>query len=146
MASQLNTELIKGICQRIDDFEQLPLEYQKACRVYCIDNFDDDDFLKHMANYHFLIAEVPVELIKQRIMESFAMNNDCEEFKSFADWAKWYQSYGDIPDHGDSRWACILSSFEDECFEDGWHRFQSYLIKGYETIPVIAWQRNDTVQ
>lgn len=143
MASQLNTELIKGICQRIDDFEQLPIEYQKACRVYCIEGFEDDnDFLNHMKNYHFLIAEVPVDLIKQRIMES----DDGQEFKNIEDWKKWYQSYGHIPDHGDSRWPCILSACDNECFEDGWHRFQSYLIKGYETIPVIAWQRNDTVQ
>ncbi len=37
----------------------------------------------------------------------------------------------------ENRWPVIMSSFEDETFQDGWHRFHIYVANGHEDIPVV---------
>lgn len=35
------------------------------------------------------------------------------------------------------RWPVIMSNFEDETFQDGWHRFHIYVSNGHTDIPVV---------
>lgn len=37
----------------------------------------------------------------------------------------------------ENRWPVIMSSREDETFEDGWHRFHIYVSNGHPDIPII---------
>ncbi len=40
--------------------------------------------------------------------------------------------------HGDSLFPIIVDDEDEEYIVDGWHRFNFYLSKNYNTIPVIG--------
>jgi hypothetical protein len=42
----------------------------------------------------------------------------------------------------EDRWPVIMSPFEDETFQDGWHRFHIYVANGHPDIPVIFYPEN----
>lgn len=35
------------------------------------------------------------------------------------------------------RWPVIMSEFDDETLQDGWHRFHIYVVSGHQDIPVV---------
>lgn len=116
-------------------FEQMPEHLRQAVRIYCIEGVDDEDFPEHVAKYRFLYSEVPVERVKESIM---CDKEIAERFKTFDEYHKWYCGNCQIPKHEGSRWPCIVSAFPEETFEDGWHRFHSYVQQGDDTIPILA--------
>ena len=58
---------------------------------------------------------------------------------TFKEYQEWYFKEGaSMPNHPKTnRWSCILSSFDFEVLEDGWHRFHSYVMRGDKTIPCV---------
>ena len=89
-----------------------------------------DDYAKVYGNTEFRIGEIDTEELKAKIMRS-----QCSSFESFDDYHEWY---GDDTDHGDSVFPIVLSDC-DECIEDGWHRFHSYIRKGLKVIPYVEY-------
>ena len=134
MAAKENLALFDGVFPVTTAmFADLPETHKSACREYCIESMDDEEFAEHMENYTFIYADIPLERVKTRIMESDDIKSEGLTWDGLTEFNK-----ADV-DHGDSRWPSILSGFSDECFQDGWHRFFSYVRKNYSTVPVIAW-------
>jgi hypothetical protein len=93
-------------------------------------------FVEAYGDQMFGVASVPVKAAKAHVM---ALGDLAADWSG--DWDAyhaWYAGQGDVPDHPrDGRWPAIMSSFGDEAFEDGWHRFHSYVAAGDADIPVV---------
>ena len=76
-------------------------------------------------------------------LEIFQRNKEIhDDFDSFQDYQKWYLKHiaGDkfLPRHRRTdRWPCIISGFDDDVLEDGWHRFHCYVKRKDPTVPCI---------
>jgi hypothetical protein len=87
----------------------------------------------------FGVALLPSEAVRHAIMQ---MKEVAEDFPNWEAYHAWCINSGDIPDHGkDDRWPVVLSDFEDELLQDGWHRVHCYLCRGDETIPAVFYPR-----
>ena len=88
----------------------------------------------------FGVARLPSEKLRTAIMQTIEMS------QSFATWEAyhaWYIKGGDIPAHGKTnRWPVILSDFEDEFIQDGWHRLHCYLKRADDDIPAVFYPRD----
>jgi hypothetical protein len=87
----------------------------------------------------FGVALLPSERVREAIMQ------DLERARDFPNWEAyhaWYSSSCVLPKHGTAnRWPVVLSDFEDEILQDGWHRVHSYLKRGDDTIPAVFYPR-----
>jgi len=124
-------------------YEQMPDHLKQAVRTYCIEGFDDEEFKEHVTKYRYLFSEVPVERVKESVM---CDKEIAERFKDFDEYHKWYTDTCQIPVYDGPRWPSIVSAFSDETFEDGWHRFHSYVQQGDDTIPILAFLDNHSQQ
>ena len=84
----------------------------------------------------FGYAHIPTRVMTEEVYNRNAdINND---FDSFEEYRVWYFKSDDMPNHPRTkRWPSILSGFDDEVLEDGWHRFHSYVAMKCRTIPCI---------
>jgi hypothetical protein len=68
---------------------------------------------------------------------------DTEIAEDWPDWKAYHQWYcgqdsGPAVDHPRrNRWPVILSTFDDETLQDGWHRLHCYIRQGARKIPVV---------
>ena len=64
-----------------------------------------------------------------------------EEFDTPEECHKWYLKHEGPKEttrhRRTNRWPCIISSYDDELFQDGWHRLHTYLRRNDKTIPCI---------
>lgn len=83
----------------------------------------------------FGVVALPVGDVLRSVMQ------DEEIRDAFSDWAHyhaWYLGCGDVPEHGPTdRWPVILSGYDDETLQDGWHRLHSYVRAGHSDIPAV---------
>jgi hypothetical protein len=87
----------------------------------------------------FGVALLPSAVMQAAIMESKELS---EDFPNWEAYHAWYVNAGDIPNHGrKDRWPVVLSDFEDEFMQDGWHRLHCYLKRGDDTIPAVFYPR-----
>lgn len=105
-------------------------------------------FLPLIMQYHgdtpFGIVDIPTPEVKRAVM---SRDKDmAENHPDFKDYHEWYKdrcsdwSGRGLPKHPPQNpWPCILSSFDDEVFEDGWHRFHRYVQLGMRKIPCIIY-------
>lgn len=98
-------------------------------------------FVKEYGDEEFGLATIPIEELKRECYErSGDIRNDFPNFDTYHDW---YVREGDTTNHKGSIWPCILSCQDDELFEDGWHRFHSYVRAGaVRDVPVLYFPRN----
>jgi len=93
-------------------------------------------FAERYGDVLFGVASVPTEAVKASVMQDEELAADWN-----GEWDRyhaWYASHANMPDHPrDDRWPCVLSSWESETFQDGWHRFHSYCLAGDADIPVV---------
>lgn len=83
----------------------------------------------------FGVSKFSVEDFKIAIM---AGGEVAEDFTSWESYQDWYVGCSDVPSHGNiGRWPAIVSGFDDEILQDGWHRTHSYIRNGDTDIPVI---------
>ena len=148
--SKANLALAKKYKAKVFKFKDLPLVAQLALIVYCdrlvegMDHYEGKpvkDYLpkvlKKHGNARFGLATIPMEVLKQEVM---TRNEDVREDWT-GDWNayhKWYIGHGRPAEHPKSSvWPPILSCFNDEVFQDGWHRFHRYAELGIKEIPVV---------
>lgn len=87
----------------------------------------------------FTVTAMPACDAKAFVMNSGDLR---ERHHTFTEYHQAYLANGDTPDHGDSRWPCvILTGGEEEGWFDGWHRFHSYIEAGDQTIPTLTIHR-----
>lgn len=97
------------------------------------DNIEDaiNDYSREKGNIKFRYGFVPTNLIIDKITPAILNFG----YDSFDEWHKAYQSTNEAS-HGDSLFPIIVD--DEEYIVDGWHRFNFYLSKNYNTIPVIG--------
>lgn len=73
--------------------------------------------------------------VKEAVMAGAEIGGDFESWESYH---KWYIGGEDVQEYAhDCRWPAIVSGFDDEVFQDGWHRMHSYARSGHKDIPVV---------
>lgn len=99
-------------------FERLPKPYHSAIVAYH-ENVD----APLPRGRKFGISELPMSVLIDAIMEDEEL---ADAFAGWEDYHAWYMSHsGRIPRHR-TLWPVILSPYDDETLEDGWHRLHSY--------------------
>lgn len=78
-------------------------------------------------------ALIPTTLIKTLVMKFGKEEIGHSDFDSFH---KWYL-LGGVPNHKTADWPLILSGFDDEFIQDGWHRLNCYVKQNRKEIPVL---------
>lgn len=77
-------------------------------------------------------------LTKELIREMWGTNSLLvEEYDTFEEYHEWFVSSDSGYMRDNPTWPVILSSFDDELLQDGWHRFHSYVKIGAEKITCI---------
>lgn len=133
--------LDKGTWQTLGD---LPPEATFATTTYCQDYVermpDEAESIKVFQMVPARWTELPIEMVKQRVMLSPEFKDDFADFQAYH---AWYMKGGDVPLYGsENRWPCMPSGLDDEAFEDGWHRFHAYVEAGHTTIPVMEYDED----
>jgi hypothetical protein len=96
-----------------------------------INNYYDETY----GDTKFGVINIPVEVCKQEVMKHLK-----GDFKTFEDYHIWYMNDCGVDKHTKKdAWPCILSDFDDEFFQDGWHRFHRYIELKMSKIPCICY-------
>jgi hypothetical protein len=87
----------------------------------------------------FRVASIPSGVLKA----AAHMDIGREGFLgSYEDHHRWYIRVNlggrSRPHSTRRRWPCIMSNVRDELFQDGWHRWHTYIDQGARKIPVVA--------
>ena len=101
-------------------------------------------YIEKYGNWKFGVADIPTQEIIKSIMQERDLKKN---FTSFPEYQNWFNESlcksSTNPKHPKkNRWPCILSSYDDEVFEDGWHRFHCYSKRGDSTIPCVYYPNN----
>jgi hypothetical protein len=94
-------------------------------------------YAEQYGNWKFGIVDIPTKVLCKELMRrNKELRQDFKTFKEFKTW--WKNNTPERPNHRrTNRWPCILSGFDDEVLEDGWHRFYCYTERGDATIPCV---------
>lgn len=85
-------------------------------------------------NVPFGIVQLPLRALTTEVMR----DPELTEHGTFAKYHHWYMAHGPVTRHPlHHRWPIILSDFEDETIDDGWHRFHDYYRAGASTVTAI---------
>jgi len=85
-------------------------------------------------NHYFVFEIISIEEAKKRCMQ---FPFDAGDFSTFEAYHQWYIEGEDVPDHGNSVYP-VIQGGDNEWLDDGWHRFHSYVKKGFQRIPVLT--------
>jgi len=92
-------------------------------------------FVKKYGKKKFGLVRIPTDALIDSIMQDDEMKG---QFKKFSEYHRWYVNQGHMPRHDTrNRWPVILSDFENETLQDGWHRFHDYVRQGADVIPAL---------
>lgn len=148
MLSKRNARLVKRYGGRVIPFRRLPLTAKLALVHYLAVQHEAWPSPEHNdirlalpfydAEYggvKFGIASLPTKALADEIIRDPEL---AEEYGTFERYHRWYVSHGSMPSHPTtSRWPIILSDFEDETIDDGWHRFHNYYDQGARVVQAI---------
>lgn len=87
----------------------------------------------------FGLVHVPMDFLVTRVMQ----DEDLSDFGTFAAYHKWYMkeagkfSAADQKKYFSTEWPCFLSCYDEEVFEDGWHRFHTYFKRKVRVVPCV---------
>jgi len=113
-------------------FDELPPEAQKAADVYYGEDIAD-------RGWRFGLVEMTVEQARTLVWE-FRSDDMRSDWSSFDEWHQWYVECGLDADTYSENWPLVLSS-DQECdglIEDGWHRFNSYIVQGRTSMMALV--------
>jgi len=96
-------------------------------------------YIEKYGNWKFGMVDIPTKVMIKAVMQEKDVKKD---FESWSDYHQWYKDSGYVKHPRKNRWPSILSSFDDEVMEDGWHRFHCYAGRGDKTIPCIYYPDN----
>jgi len=95
-------------------------------------------FVQKYGKKKFGVVNLPMSVCKNEVMKRD--KDMAEDHKDFETYHKWYMEGVGIPRHKKMNpWPCILSGFDDELFEDGWHRFHRYVQLGLDNVPCVIY-------
>ena len=94
-------------------------------------------YIKKYGNIKFGYVNIPIEELTKAIIK-IEKDIDSHTFKDFKSYHNWYVDSQEMPNHRISHlWPVILSNFNDEILQDGWHRLNDYYRKGVKMIPAV---------
>lgn len=95
-------------------------------------------FVKKYGNVEFGVATWSTDSMIASIAGDDAFKEDGVDIEGTrATFQSPVQNYFRTTYPENDRWPVIMSSFEDETLQDGWHRFHIYVANGHSDIPVI---------
>jgi len=84
------------------------------------------------------------ELMKMVWERSEGIKSWDEEGVTFKEYWDHFKYDEEVENHPrTNRWPCILSCFNDEALQDGWHRFLTYVQMKCRTIPCVFYLTNE---
>lgn len=135
-----NVQLNRGGFLEYIEFGKL--SYESKCAVLLYFGYDAGDFgredIVEVSDFEYRVEMVRMDEAKRRCM-SFPF--DAGEFDSFEEYHEWYIGCH-VEDHGDSVFP-VIEWNQDEWLYDGWHRFHSYVRRGFNEIPVLTLRRKN---
>jgi hypothetical protein len=156
---EYNDYNLSGIQSYLIDstFDLLPFEYKRSLIIWLyegdivdwsfyekIDWINDidkvniliNDYSKTHGNKKFVYGIIPSDLLKNEVVKRLINIGDIpDNVSSWDDYQKWYN---DKTNHNNSIFPIIINDESDELIVDGWHRFHSYIKKGFKDIPVVG--------
>jgi hypothetical protein len=92
-------------------------------------------YARKYGNKKFGYVEIPAGALIEAVMGDLEIK---DQFKEFEDYHDWYVRQGHMPEHESrNRWPVILSHYDEETLQDGWHRFHNYIQQGARMIPAL---------
>lgn len=159
MASKRNKALIKKYGGEVMPYQSLPLPAQLAVAHYMAIDGEAWKFPEGTENWsvakvkkelpgllpyfrgkygkkRFGYVEIPTEALVAEVMKDEEAGARFPDFDQYHEW--YIRMPGGIPNHPKkNRWPVILSSFEEETLQDGWHRLHTYYSQGADVIPAV---------
>lgn len=145
-------KLIEKFGGKVYTFKDLPKPAQKSIFWYMAADgeawpcsYDDSplealpEAIKTYGHTAFGLVNVPMKELKDTVAENFKADSDTKVmgWADFDAYHKWYMGDSQVEDHGKSVWPVILNCFDDELFQDGWHRFHTYVDRGVKKVPCL---------
>lgn len=143
-----------ALSSRVMEFRRLPRVAKYAVMVYLVDHWElnfPESALQRLRERR-TISSLPVDIVPvkyrskrfglarvstKNLQDQIMLSDDIKEgFENFADYHQWYVSQGGVAAHK-AMWPPIASCMAGELFEDGWHRFHSYVAAGKKIVPVL---------
>jgi hypothetical protein len=120
--------------EQFKPFDAVRPETQRAVMQYASEG-EVENPRAHVEQFEYVERSEPLEQVKRGVMESGDTREIADDFDSYH---QWYVGARDTPQHTE-RWPSIRSSSPEDAgyFEDGWHRFHSYVAQGDATIPTV---------
>ncbi len=157
MASRRNKRLVERYGGKVMPYRDLPVPAQLANAWYmAVDGeawqvplgFSERPFelalpwfVRKYGATRIGYVEIPIKALTDAILEDEELRE--RGVKDFYDYHEWFISQVDLPDHPrKGRYPVILSGFEEETLQDGWHRLHDYYSKGAKVIPALYYPRN----
>jgi len=133
-----NLNILKQYGLQFYTYEALPAEAKLAIEEYR----SEYDTPATIRRRRYGLAQVPLSVVADIHLRDANRGQAACGFDLFADFAAYHREctqQGDTPSYpsGSPRWPCIISSLEDEFFEDGHHRFHAYVNAGDTHIPCL---------
>jgi hypothetical protein len=95
-------------------------------------------FIEQYGDVEFGVATWPVDDVIRSISGDETFKEDGVDFEGTKSWFEQpMENYHATSYPIEDRWPVIMSPFEEETFQDGWHRFHIYVASGHPDIPVI---------
>lgn len=118
-------------------FSHLRRESKNSILQYMAEG-EVEDVDQHLSRFDFVERREPLEQVAEGVMQGDDVKDIAPDFEGYH---RWYADRGDLPQHTE-RWPSIRSNQPewDGYFEDGWHRFHSYVAQGDKTIPTVQMQ------
>jgi len=132
-----------------DDFEQYVAAHNQNAQTI-VDNLKKalPEIVKGKADSEYGLVTVPTKDLIDAWAEidSDAVQDFSGDFDAYH---AWYQSHRGESNRGggdNPTWPVILSDFEDEILQDGWHRFHQYIANGAKKIACLWYPEEGVVQ
>ena len=121
-------------------FEAFYLMKENQLKKSIIKNINIFD--KKYGRKKFGVMNIPIEICKHHIMTAVDFDGRSlnDSYTSFADYHTWYMKGIGVEKHTKKNaFPCILSDFDDEFLQDGWHRFHRYVQLKMSSIPCVCY-------
>lgn len=91
-----------------------------------------NDYKNYAPKQKFAYGYLPIDFIIAKIMNSL-------DYKHWNNWEEYHQWYGENAKHSSAALPILVSDYNEEYIEDGWHRFHRYYDLGIEEVPVVKY-------
>lgn len=85
----------------------------------------------------FGLARLTTPALMRSVVGDAEIDSYWHDWRAYHQWYLNAESGPDVNHPSRNRWPVILSSFDDETLQDGWHRLHCYVRQGARSIPAV---------